>query len=117
MNFAALSTALSRSIGIPSRMVTAGHTQWGTWKPDPITYQPSGTLWRYHVWTETWLENLPIGDIWYVFDSTDYVSTEYGISLSRLDYGKIWVHPSQTDIVIFGESEDAPPIDITDDYK
>ena len=117
MNFAALSTALSRSIGIPSRMVTAGYTTGGTWKPNPTTYLPTTSQWKYHVWNESWLEHLAI-DKWYVFDSTDNISSEIGISLDRSSYGDIWVPQLfDIDIVAFDESEDALPIDVTSAYK
>ena len=100
ITFAQMSAALSRSIGIPSRMVNA----WGIYKPNAVadeptpgvpTSAPSSETWLTHVWSEAWIENPPSGtDKWYVFDATDFVGSPFGSSASRLTYGSLWMTPS-----------------------
>lgn len=101
ITFAQMSVALSRSIGIPSRMVTG---RGGIYKPNAVAGEPvpgaspsapSGETWIYHVWSEAWIENPPSGtDKWYVFDATDFVGSPLGSASSRLAYGSLWVNPS-----------------------
>jgi len=100
ITFAQMSAALSRSIGIPSRMVNA----WGIYKPNAVADEPtpgappsapSSETWLTHVWSEAWIENPPSGtDKWYVFDATDFVGSPFGSSASRLTYGSLWMTPS-----------------------
>jgi hypothetical protein len=101
MDFAALSTALARSAGIPARMVSGEelympyeHYPWGgAGHPLGHTAQPVSWpgAWDFHVWTEGWVPVPPTGtDHWYVYDSTDFVGCDYGSSSSRLSYNAEW---------------------------
>jgi hypothetical protein len=119
-NFAALSVALLRSIGIPSRMATGGGQYGnGPWVPNLSTCLPDKSIptWGYHVWSEAWLVIPPSGssDHWYVFDATDYVGSESGCSSSRKDYGRIWF-PSDARVTVWSEVSDPTPIPVTSDY-
>jgi len=90
LDFNAVNIAISRAVGFAARFASGQ-----TWIPNVFVdpkYQPSGTKWRYHAWTEGRVENPPTGtDNWYIFDATDNVETQNeGISKSRIDYGTLW---------------------------
>jgi hypothetical protein len=87
MDFGGVATALSRSIGLTTRLASG----WMPWRADDTTYEPSSTRWNFHVWTETWLPQPPTGtQAWYVYDSTDFAGSLTGSSASRTDFDAVW---------------------------
>lgn len=113
LDFNAVNISLSRAMGLPSRFAS-GQPDMPNVYNDPL-FQPSGSKWRYHAWTEGYVDQPPTRiDKWYIFDATDYVETENeGVSKSRYDYGILW-DPQR--VWVADDSDNMNPVEVTDHY-
>jgi parallel beta-helix repeat protein len=109
MDFAGISTALFRAIGIPARLVEGK----GRYVNSPVS-----TRWDFHVWTEIWRSDVPNPE-WRVYDCTgcDYTSLSDSTPVDKdangnyfrlgytpttyLQYANKWGYPANQEIYIF----------------
>ena len=77
MIFGSLTTAFDRSLGVPSRMLTAR----------PSYVKPADAYWNFHVWSEAWLNQVTSG-AWSAHDASRGRVTWWGRDVTQVKPAK-----------------------------